>query len=54
MSLPFWMTHGVDQQYGGVLTCLDQTGKVIDTDKAVSTGTVLLAIGRAIQHLSGL
>ena len=33
--LPFWMTHGVDHQYGGVLTCLDQTGKVIDTDKAV-------------------
>ena len=23
------MTHGVDHQYGGVLTCLDQTGKVI-------------------------
>ena len=33
--VPFWMRHGVDQQYGGVLTCLDRTGKVVDTDKAV-------------------
>lgn len=33
--VPFWMKHGVDRQYGGVLTCLDRTGKVIDTDKAV-------------------
>ncbi|XZE52763.1 AGE family epimerase/isomerase [Planctomycetaceae bacterium SH139] len=33
--LPFWLSHGVDQTYGGILTCLDQDGTVLDTDKSV-------------------
>ncbi len=34
-TLPFWLTHGVDQQYGGIMTCLDRDGSVVDTDKGV-------------------
>lgn len=31
----FWLTHGMDQEFGGVLTCLDREGKVFSTDKSV-------------------
>lgn len=34
-SVPFWLRHGLDREAGGLLTGLDQTGRVIDTDKAV-------------------
>lgn len=34
-SIPFWMTHGVDPQFGGIMTCLDRDGSVLDTDKGV-------------------
>lgn len=33
--IPFWMDHGLDRQYGGMLTSLDQAGKIMDTDKSV-------------------
>ncbi|UOG77452.1 AGE family epimerase/isomerase (plasmid) [Hymenobacter tibetensis] len=33
--LPFWQRHSLDQQQGGFFTCLDQTGRVYDTDKFV-------------------
>lgn len=33
--LPFWLNHGLDREYGGVLTCLDRDGSVYDTDKSV-------------------
>ena len=33
--LPFWLNHGVDAEHGGLLTCLDREGRVIDTDKGV-------------------
>ena len=33
--VPFWLTYGVDKEHGGVLTCLDRTGKVYSTDKSV-------------------
>jgi len=33
--LPFWLRHGVDQKHGGILTCLDRDGSVVDTDKSV-------------------
>lgn len=33
--LPFWLAHGVDREYGGILTSLDRDGTVIDTDKGV-------------------
>jgi N-acylglucosamine 2-epimerase len=33
--LPFWMRHGVDREHGGIMTCLDRDGSVIDTDKCL-------------------
>ncbi len=33
--LPFWLEHAVDPQYGGLMTCLDREGRVIDTDKGI-------------------
>lgn len=34
-TLPFWIEHSVDRQFGGFLTCLDRDGTVIDSDKGV-------------------
>jgi N-acylglucosamine 2-epimerase len=34
-TLPFWIKHSVDREYGGFMTALDQEGHVIDTDKSV-------------------
>jgi len=31
--LPFWLQHSKDEANGGYFTCLDQQGKVYDTDK---------------------
>ena len=33
--VPFWLEHGVDKEYGGVLTCLDRTGQIYSQDKSV-------------------
>jgi len=33
--VPFWLNHGVDTEFGGVLNCLDREGKVYSTDKSV-------------------
>ncbi|MBQ9398183.1 MAG: AGE family epimerase/isomerase [Bacteroidales bacterium] len=33
--LPFWMKHGLDRVYGGVYTCLDRDGTLMDTTKSV-------------------
>jgi N-acylglucosamine 2-epimerase len=33
--LPFWLKHGVDRQYGGVISSLDRDGSIVDTDKCV-------------------
>ncbi|RIK87442.1 MAG: N-acylglucosamine 2-epimerase [Planctomycetota bacterium] len=33
--LPFWITHGVDREYGGVMTSLNRDGSIVDTDKGV-------------------
>jgi N-acylglucosamine 2-epimerase len=33
--IPFWMQHSPDKEYGGYFTCLDQEGKVFDTDKFI-------------------
>ncbi|MFV0446481.1 MAG: AGE family epimerase/isomerase [Planctomycetaceae bacterium] len=33
--IPFWMRHGVDREYGGFCTCLDQDGTLLDTDKGI-------------------
>ncbi|MEW4563129.1 AGE family epimerase/isomerase [Bremerella sp. JC770] len=34
-TLPFWLKHSVDEQYGGFITSLDRDGTIIDTDKGV-------------------
>ena len=26
--LPFWLKYGVDEEYGGILTCLDRDGSL--------------------------
>ena len=33
--MPFWMKHGVDWKNGGVYTCLDRDGSIMDTTKSV-------------------
>ncbi len=33
--VPFWLEHGVDTEYGGILNCLDRSGKVYSDDKSV-------------------
>lgn len=33
--LPFWLKHGMDKKNGGVYTCLDREGKIMDTTKSV-------------------
>ncbi|MCB9891455.1 MAG: AGE family epimerase/isomerase [Planctomycetes bacterium] len=34
-TLPFWLRHALDHEYGGFLFCLDRDGTVIDTDKGL-------------------
>lgn len=33
--LPFWLEHGLDRVNGGVYTCVDRSGKLMDTTKSV-------------------
>ena len=33
--IPFWLSNGVDKEYGGILNCLDREGKVYSEDKSV-------------------
>jgi N-acylglucosamine 2-epimerase len=33
--VPFWAKHGVDEQHGGVLSCMDENGARISDDKYV-------------------
>ena len=37
--IPFWLRHAVDQEHGGLLTCLDENGNVLSTDKYVWSQT---------------
>ncbi len=34
-TLPFWLSVGLDQRYGGNTTCVDRDGTVVDSDKGV-------------------
>ena len=34
-TLPFWLAHSVDDEYGGFITALDRDGSILDTDKGV-------------------
>ena len=31
--IPFWLKHGVDREYGGVLSCMKEDGTVVSTEK---------------------
>ena len=33
--LPFWLANGLDRKHGGVYTCLDREGRLIDSTKSV-------------------
>lgn len=33
--IPFWLNHGIDAQYGGLINCLDREGRVYSSDKSV-------------------
>lgn len=33
--IPFWLRHGLDREHGGIITCLDRDGSILDTDKSV-------------------
>ena len=33
--MPFWLEHGLDRKHGGVYTCLDRKGQLMDTTKSV-------------------
>ncbi|HET7413506.1 MAG TPA: AGE family epimerase/isomerase, partial [Pararhizobium sp.] len=34
-TIPFWLEHGLDRARGGILTCLNRDGAVVDTDKGI-------------------
>lgn len=33
--LPFWLKHGMDREHGGIYTCLDRDGSLMDSEKSV-------------------
>ena len=33
--MPFWMEHGLDRVNGGVYTCVNRDGSLMDTTKSV-------------------
>ena len=33
--MPFWTEHGLDRKHGGVYTCVNRDGSLIDTTKSV-------------------
>jgi N-acylglucosamine 2-epimerase len=33
--IPFWLRHGMDRDFGGIMTALDRDGSLLDTDKGV-------------------
>ena len=33
--VPFWLKNGLDSKHGGIMTCLDRDGSLVDDDKSV-------------------
>ncbi len=33
--MPFWLEHGLDREHGGIYTCLNRDGSIMDTTKSV-------------------
>jgi N-acylglucosamine 2-epimerase len=46
--MPFWLAHGVDREYGGVFTLINDDGTLVSTDK------LLWSQGRALWVFSAL
>lgn len=34
-TIPFWIRHSIDREFGGFMFCCDRNGTIIDTDKGV-------------------
>ena len=39
--MPFWMKNGLDRKHGGVYTCLDRDGGLMDTTKSATHSSIL-------------
>ena len=39
--LPFWLEHAIDEEYGGIFTCLDKGGNIYGEEKSASINDVL-------------
>ena len=35
--LPFWLENGLDRENGGVFTCLDRDGTLMDSTKSATS-----------------
>ena len=50
--MPFWMEHGFDREHGGVYTCLDRDGTLMDSTKSVwFQGRFAYALAYAYNHV---
>ena len=50
--MPFWMAHGWDRVHGGVYTCLDRDGTLMDSTKSVwFQGRFAYALSYAYNHV---
>ena len=50
--MPFWMEHGWDREHGGVYTCLDRDGTLMDSTKSVwFQGRFAYALSYAYNHV---
>jgi N-acylglucosamine 2-epimerase len=48
--MPFWLEHAVDDEYGGLLTCLSDDSSVISTDKYMWSQLRALWVFSALYH----
>ena len=50
--MPFWMEHGLDRVHGGVYTCLDRDGTLMDSTKSVwFQGRFAYILSHAYNHV---
>ncbi len=50
--VPFWMEHGLDREYGGIMTGVDRRGNRIDDDKGVwQQGRFAWTLGFLCNHV---
>lgn len=50
--LNFWLTHAIDEEYGGIFTCLDREGAIYGTEKSVwFQGRALWVFSKAYNYI---